>query len=204
MFHSSVSCVSLLDGPRGQSRRHGLVQLAGQRVVERPHRREPGRQPASRAGSAAAARSSRSRYSPPRAGVTRQQQVSRPGPAAGPGHAASSEGSTMLRSSGAAGPGRAGSRARPGPAAGPAPGRPAAPPGSGGPRAACLPRTRTIRPPAAEALLARPVPGPQLGAQHLAHQMVVAEAGPLIIERHQEQVGRVDAAQQRRRVLPAR
>jgi hypothetical protein len=31
--------------------------------------------------------------------------------------------------------------------------------------------------------------------------MVIPEAGPLIIERHQEQAGRVDAAQQRRRVL---
>ena len=56
--------------------------------------------------------------------------------------------------------------------------------------------------PQLERLLAGPVPGPQLGAQHLAHQMVVPEAGPLIVERHQEQVGRVDAAQQRRRVLP--
>jgi hypothetical protein len=39
-----------------------------------------------------------------------------------------------------------------------------------------------------------------LGAQHLAYQMVGAESGPLIIESHQEQMGRIDAAQQRRRV----
>ena len=47
------------------------------------------------------------------------------------------------------------------------------------------------------------VPGAQLGTQQLADQMVVAEAGPLIIQRHQEQVGQVDAAQPRRGVLPA-
>ena len=34
----------LLDGPGGEGRPHGLVQLAGFRVVEGPHRREPGRQ----------------------------------------------------------------------------------------------------------------------------------------------------------------
>ena len=34
--------------------------------------------------------------------------------------------------------------------------------------------------------------------------MVVAEPGPLIIENHQEQMGRMDAAQQRRRVPPRR
>jgi hypothetical protein len=56
--------------------------------------------------------------------------------------------------------------------------------------------------PQLERLLAAPVPGPQLSAQHLAHQMVVPEAGPLIIQGDQEQVGRVDAAQQRRGVLP--
>ena len=93
--------------------------------------------------------------------------------------------------------------ARPGPAAGPAPGRPAAPRGSGGPPAGCHRWTRTIRPPATAApARAAPVPGPQLSMQHLVHQMVVAEARPLIIECHQEQAGRVDAAQQRRRVLP--
>jgi hypothetical protein len=48
----------------------------------------------------------------------------------------------------------------------------------------------------------RPVPGPQLSTQHPVHQMVVAEGRPLIIECHQEQAGRVNAAQQRRRVLP--
>jgi hypothetical protein len=47
------------------------------------------------------------------------------------------------------------------------------------------------------------VPGPQLSVQHLAHQRVIPEAGPLIIECHQEKVGCVDAPQQRRRVLPA-
>jgi hypothetical protein len=51
-------------------------------------------------------------------------------------------------------------------------------------------------------LLRRPVPGAQLSAQQLAHHVVVAEAGPLIIERHHEQAGRVDVAQQRRCVLP--
>ena len=51
-------------------------------------------------------------------------------------------------------------------------------------------------------LLASPVPGPQLSAQQLAHQMVVPETGPLVIERHQEQVALVNSAQQRRRVLP--
>ena len=56
--------------------------------------------------------------------------------------------------------------------------------------------------PQVELLLSRRVPGPQFRAQRLPHQMVVAEAGPLIIERHQEKVGRVNAVQQRRRVLP--
>ena len=47
------------------------------------------------------------------------------------------------------------------------------------------------------------VHGTQLRAQHLAHQMVIPVTRPVIIERHDEQVGRLDAAQQRRRVLPA-
>ena len=52
-------------------------------------------------------------------------------------------------------------------------------------------------------LLASAVPGAQLGAQYPAHQTVVPEAGPLVVERHQEQVSGVDSAQQRRRVLPS-
>jgi hypothetical protein len=52
-------------------------------------------------------------------------------------------------------------------------------------------------------LLAGAVPGAQLGAQHAAHQTVVPEAGPLIVECHQEQVSGIDAAQQRRRVMPS-
>ena len=52
-------------------------------------------------------------------------------------------------------------------------------------------------------LLAGAVPGAQLRAQHLAHQAVVPEAGPVLIEGHQEQVSGIDAAQQRRRVLPS-
>ena len=47
--------------------------------------------------------------------------------------------------------------------------------------------------PQVELLLSRRIPGPQFRAQRLPHQMVVAEAGPLIIERHQEQVGHVNA-----------
>ena len=47
--------------------------------------------------------------------------------------------------------------------------------------------------PQLERLLAVPVPGPQLSAQHPAHQMVVPEARPLVIERHQEQAGRVNS-----------
>ena len=45
--------------------------------------------------------------------------------------------------------------------------------------------------PQVELLLSRRIPGPQFRAQRLPHEMVVAEAGPLIIERHQEQVGHV-------------
>jgi hypothetical protein len=56
--------------------------------------------------------------------------------------------------------------------------------------------------PQLERLLPGAVSGPQLSAQHPAHQMVVPEAGPLIIQRHQEQVGRVNAAQRHRHVLP--
>jgi hypothetical protein len=52
-------------------------------------------------------------------------------------------------------------------------------------------------------LLAGAVPGAQLGAQHIPYQTVVPEAGPLIIEGHQEQVSGIDSAQQRRRVLPS-
>ena len=58
--------------------------------------------------------------------------------------------------------------------------------------------------PQLELLLTGPVPGPQLSAQHLAHQVVVPEARPLIVECHKEQVGRVDPAQQRRNVPPRR
>ena len=53
-----------------------------------------------------------------------------------------------------------------------------------------------------ERLLPGRVPGSQLGPQHLAHELVIAEAGPLIVQRDQEQIGRVDAAQERRRVRP--
>ena len=57
--------------------------------------------------------------------------------------------------------------------------------------------------PQLELLLAGPVPGVQLGAQQLAYQMVIPEAGLLIVERHQEQVGGADGAQQRGRIGPA-
>ena len=70
-------------------------------------------------------------------------------------------------------------------------------------RAPCL--ARALEPfggPHLERLLACPVPGPQLSVQRLAHQMVVPEAGRLVIKRDQEQVGRVNSVQQRRRVLP--
>ena len=57
--------------------------------------------------------------------------------------------------------------------------------------------------PELERVLAGPVSGPQLGAQDPAHQLVVPEAGPLLVEGHQEQVRGADRAQQRRRVLPS-
>ena len=70
-------------------------------------------------------------------------------------------------------------------------------------RAPCVPRAlEPFRCPQLKRLLAVPVPGPQLGAQHPAHQMVVPEARPLVIERRQEQVGRVNAVQQHLCVLP--
>jgi hypothetical protein len=56
--------------------------------------------------------------------------------------------------------------------------------------------------PQLELLLAGLVPGVQLGTQQPAHQMVVPEAGLRIVERHQEQLGGADGAQQRRRVQP--
>ena len=49
--------------------------------------------------------------------------------------------------------------------------------------------------PQLEHLLPGAVPSPQLSLQQMAHQMVVAEAGPLIVQGDQEQVGRVDAVQ---------
>ena len=47
------------------------------------------------------------------------------------------------------------------------------------------------------------IQGTQLRAQYLAHQMVIPVTRPIVIEGHDEQIGRLDAAQQRRRVLPA-
>ena len=67
--------------------------------------------------------------------------------------------------------------------------------------------TRQLEPfarPQLERTLTLGVPGPQLSPQQPADQMVIAEAGSLVIECHQEQIARVDAAQQRRRVPPAR
>ena len=201
-FHSSVSCVRSWMARAARAAGTASSSLAGQRVVERPHRREPGRQPRvgrdRRLGAleqvkvlAAAGR------------VARQQQVGRQGqqPLGGVGQ---QRGSTVLRSS-AAGSGRVVQEVGHDPVlqqgqrpvgllrgeevAGRAPG--------------VTGRLEPFGRPQLELLLPGPVPGPQLGAQHLAHQMVVPEARPLVIERHQEQVGRVDAAQQRRRVLPA-
>src|SRR6185312_13806037 len=50
---------------------------------------------------------------------------------------------------------------------------------------------------------AGPVPGAQLGPQYPADQRVILEAGPLIVDWHQEQVRGLNGTQQRRRIRPA-
>ena len=165
-----------------EGRVHGLVQLAGLPVAERPHRREPGRQPRlgrdRRLGAleqvkvlAAAGR------------VARQQQVGgqRQQPVGGVRQQRGVDRAEVQRR-----------RQR----------RVAQEVGHDpvlhqGQRPVGLPRrqevagraprvTGGLEPfgrPQLQRLLAGRVPGPQLGAQHLAHQMVVPEAGPLVIER---------------------
>jgi hypothetical protein len=54
-----------------------------------------------------------------------------------------------------------------------------------------------------ELLFPAVVAGPQLGAQQLADEVVIAEPGPFLVEGHQEQVRGVDGLQQRARVLPS-
>ena len=65
------------------------------------------------------------------------------------------------------------------------------------------PGFQPFRRPQLQRNLPRGVSGMQFGAQHLVHQVVVPVDRPVIIKRDEEQVGRLDAAQQRRRVQPA-
>ena len=187
--------------PRAAS--HGLVQLAGQRVVEAAHRREPGRQPRlgrdRRPGAL-----QQVKVLAAASGVTQQQQVG--GQAQQPvGRIGEQRRVDRAQIQG-------GRKRRVVQEAGHDPvlqevqGPVGLPGGQEMPgRAPCV--AGALEPfgcPQLERLLPVPVPGPQLSAQHPAHQMVVPEARPLVIERHQEQAGRVNSAQQRRRVLPRR
>jgi hypothetical protein len=66
--------------------------------------------------------------------------------------------------------------------------------------------TRGLQPfggPQLQGELPSAVHGTQPGAQHLADQMVIPVTPAVIIERHDEQIGRLDGTQQRRRIRPA-
>ena len=199
-IQSSLTCVCSCDGPRGQTFCHRLARIAGQRVAQGARRREPGRQRRVGRGRRLGALQQievlvTASY------VSRQQQVGGQAqqPVRGSGQQRSRHGAqvqwrrqrrvvqvvshdaVLQEGQGAVGlPGRE-------EVAGRMPG--------------VAHRLEPLGGPQLECLFAGSVPGPQFGVQQLADQMVVAEDRPVLIERHQEQAGPVDAAQQRGRVL---